>query len=60
MLKLAQFLDGDVSDTKHAEAGWRSTIAAIDFLQRAQTSFGHTRSEHELINEILTAWEGIV
>jgi hypothetical protein len=39
-----------------AEAGWRATIAAIDFLSRPQSSFGHSRSELAMIEPILAAW----
>jgi hypothetical protein len=39
-----------------AEAGWEATIAAIDFLSRPQSSFGHSRSELAMIEPILAAW----
>lgn len=41
-----------------AEAGWRATIAAIDFILRDSVTpkFGLTRSEIETVNSIIAAW----
>jgi hypothetical protein len=43
-----------------AEAAWKSTIAAVDFLLRNKpspaASFGFTRSEISAINAIIAAW----
>lgn len=38
-----------------AEAGWRSTIAAIDWIQSIRHSEG-PKGTHELCNSILSAW----
>ncbi len=61
--EVCEFVEDEDSDyiaacAGPAEAGWRATIAAIDFYL---DSNGIVQGcLYELINEIITAWEGLV